>query len=241
MERLPRTRTAWFVPTACTKTSCAAPTHWTSTRSSLRAYRLFDYPAMVRHYQTVYRYWLIDEFQDTNGAQYELLRRMAGEHFREIFAVADDDQTIYEWNGANVRRISAPDRGFCLRGGATANELPLPTADCRGCESPGCLQRPPCSIQATDAAGPGTRSIANLEQIQCRVFATDQDENQQVSPKTSPASMPVTPRPNHGACPQSGVVGVHARCVGAQGRTCDDSGAARRFRLTRDALAGGPI
>ena len=72
----------------------------------LEASRLFAYPAMARHYRTVYRYWLIDEFQDTNGAQYALLRGMAGGDFRELFAVADDDQTIFEWNGANVRRIS---------------------------------------------------------------------------------------------------------------------------------------
>ncbi len=71
----------------------------------LEAHRLFGFATMARHYQTVYRYWLVDEFQDTNGAQYELLRRMAGEDFRRVFAVADDDQTIYEWNGANVRRI----------------------------------------------------------------------------------------------------------------------------------------
>ena len=76
------------------------------------AYRLFGYPAMARHYQKSYRYWLIDEFQDTNGAQYALLRRMAGHEFREVFAVADDDQTIYEWNGANVRRISDLVRHF---------------------------------------------------------------------------------------------------------------------------------
>ena len=71
----------------------------------IKAYDLFGYPAMARHYQTVYRYWLVDEFQDTNGAQYSLLRRMAGQDFHQLFAVADDDQTIYEWNGANVRRI----------------------------------------------------------------------------------------------------------------------------------------
>ncbi len=71
----------------------------------LKAYELFGYPAMAQHYQTVYRYWLVDEFQDTNGAQYTLLRRMAGEDFHQLFAVADDDQTIYEWNGANVHRI----------------------------------------------------------------------------------------------------------------------------------------
>ena len=69
------------------------------------AVELLKYPVLARHCQTIYRYWLIDEFQDTNGPQYELLRRMAGDDFRQVFAVADDDQTIYEWNGANVRRI----------------------------------------------------------------------------------------------------------------------------------------
>ena len=78
----------------------------------LEASRLFAYPAMARHYRTVYRYWLIDEFQDTNGAQYELLRDMAGGDFRDVFAVADDDQTIFEWNGANVRRITDLVRDF---------------------------------------------------------------------------------------------------------------------------------
>ena len=76
------------------------------------AHRLFGYPALARHYQTVYRHWLVDEFQDTNGAQYALLRRMAGEDFRRVFAVADDDQTIYEWNGANVHRIGTLVKDF---------------------------------------------------------------------------------------------------------------------------------
>lgn len=69
------------------------------------ALELLSHPALARHCQTIYRYWLIDEFQDTSGPQYELLRRMANGDFRRLFAVADDDQTIYEWNGANVRRI----------------------------------------------------------------------------------------------------------------------------------------
>lgn len=78
----------------------------------LETHRLFAYPALVGHYQAVYRYWLVDEFQDTNGAHYALLRRMAGGTFREVFAVADDDQTIFEWTGANVRRIRDLVRDF---------------------------------------------------------------------------------------------------------------------------------
>ncbi len=69
------------------------------------AFELLGHPVLARHCRTMYRYWLIDEFQDANGPQYELLRRMAGGSFHRLFAVADDDQTLYEWNGANVRRI----------------------------------------------------------------------------------------------------------------------------------------
>ena len=63
------------------------------------------FPALAKHYRQVYPYWCIDEFQDTNHAQYELVRAMAGGEFKNLFAVADDDQIIYEWNGASHRRI----------------------------------------------------------------------------------------------------------------------------------------
>ena len=69
------------------------------------AWRLFEHEAFVRHYQEIYPYWLVDEFQDTNYAQFALLKRMAGADFRNIFVVADLDQTIFEWNGAWVKRI----------------------------------------------------------------------------------------------------------------------------------------
>ena len=71
----------------------------------LEANRLMRYPALVRHVQRSYPYWLIDEFQDTNGAQYKLLRTMAANGFRNVFAVAEDDQSIFGWNGASARRI----------------------------------------------------------------------------------------------------------------------------------------
>lgn len=53
-----------------------------------------------------YRYWLIDEFQDTTFAQFTLLNALADSTFQNIFVVADDDQIIYEWAGASYRRIS---------------------------------------------------------------------------------------------------------------------------------------
>ena len=70
------------------------------------AYQLFArYPILANRYQTVFRFWCIDEFQDTNVAQYKLLRSMAGRDLRNVLAVADDDQIIYQWNGADYRRL----------------------------------------------------------------------------------------------------------------------------------------
>ncbi|BAU47666.1 ATP-dependent DNA helicase Rep [Sulfurifustis variabilis] len=51
------------------------------------------------------RYFLIDEYQDTNGAQYRLLRLLCGEAGR-FTAVGDDDQAIYAWRGANVENLN---------------------------------------------------------------------------------------------------------------------------------------
>jgi DNA helicase II / ATP-dependent DNA helicase PcrA len=74
----------------------------------LQVHRLMTmFPAIALRYHKTYPYWLIDEFQDTNIAQYTLLRVFAGGTFRNMFAVADDDQIIYEWNGASYRQIQS--------------------------------------------------------------------------------------------------------------------------------------
>jgi len=77
------------------------------------AHTLFHrFPAIARRYQTVYSYWCVDEFQDTNAAQYALLTAMAVGTFRNLFLVADDDQIIYQWNGASHKRIDEFRRDF---------------------------------------------------------------------------------------------------------------------------------
>lgn len=67
--------------------------------------RLFDQnPAVLAKYQERYCHVLVDEFQDTNQAQYVLLRQLTGWH-HNLFCVADEDQSIYAWRGADYRNI----------------------------------------------------------------------------------------------------------------------------------------
>ncbi len=144
----------------------------------LDAYRLFAYPAMARQYRRAYRYWLIDEFQDTNGAQYALLRRMAGQDFREIFAVADDDQTIFEWNGANVGRIRELVKDFsCDVVQLPTNfRCPPPIVEAANRLVVYNARRAASKQPAKPAPAPGSFPPSDEGQIQCREFDTDGEE-----------------------------------------------------------------
>lgn len=67
--------------------------------------QLFDQHADAREkYAGRYRYVLIDEYQDTNRAQYLLARHLSSVH-GNIFVVGDEDQSIYSWRGASIRNI----------------------------------------------------------------------------------------------------------------------------------------
>src|SRR5207302_1612363 len=61
-------------------------------------------PEIAQAYSSRFRYILVDEFQDTNPAQYQLLRILAEEH-GNLGVVGDDDQSIYRWRGAEVDNI----------------------------------------------------------------------------------------------------------------------------------------
>lgn len=61
-------------------------------------------PEILKRYQTLFQYILIDEYQDTNQAQYMLTKMLAEDH-RNICAVGDDFQAIYGWRGANFRNL----------------------------------------------------------------------------------------------------------------------------------------
>ncbi len=69
------------------------------------AVRLLDEnPPLLHRYQERYTHILVDEFQDTNTAQYALIRLLAGQ-YRHVFCVADEDQSIYRWRGADWRNV----------------------------------------------------------------------------------------------------------------------------------------
>jgi DNA helicase-2/ATP-dependent DNA helicase PcrA len=71
-----------------------------------KTYQLFNkFPTLANRYRMVYPHICVDEFQDTNQAQYNLLRILCGSGYRNLFIVADDDQIIYQWNGASHKRI----------------------------------------------------------------------------------------------------------------------------------------
>ncbi len=63
-----------------------------------------DYPDVLREIQDRFQYLLIDEYQDTNHAQYVIAHAIALRH-RNICAVGDPDQSIYAWRGANIQNI----------------------------------------------------------------------------------------------------------------------------------------
>jgi DNA helicase-2/ATP-dependent DNA helicase PcrA len=78
----------------------------------LRTYELLSRNQPLReHYQARFKHILVDEFQDTNDLQYKWLKLMAGTH-GAVFAVGDDDQSIYAFRGANVGNMAAFEKEF---------------------------------------------------------------------------------------------------------------------------------
>jgi len=69
------------------------------------------FPEILRSYQELFRYVMVDEFQDTNLIQYRLIQQLVERH-RNICVVGDDDQSIYRWRGAEVGNILNFEKDF---------------------------------------------------------------------------------------------------------------------------------
>ncbi len=81
----------------------------------LRSYELLSRNQPLReHYQGRFRHILVDEFQDTNDLQYKWLKLLAGQN-NAVFAVGDDDQSIYAFRGANVGNMAAFEREYRIQ------------------------------------------------------------------------------------------------------------------------------
>ena len=78
----------------------------------VRTVRLFqDNPAVLEHYQERFRYILIDEYQDTNRAQYHLVNMLAAK-YRNLCVVGDADQGVYSWRGATIQNLLDFERDY---------------------------------------------------------------------------------------------------------------------------------
>lgn len=143
----------------------------------LEVYRLVTmYPTIAARYRRSYTHWLIDEFQDTNSAQYKLVRALAGSEFRNVFAVADDDQIIYEWNGASYKQIQSFVADF------TAQIIQLPTNyRCPAAIVEAANRLVVYNVQRNTSkkpliAGKTEHKYPADEHIQVRIFETDEEE-----------------------------------------------------------------
>ena len=131
-----------------------------------------EVPAVAARIRQTYPYWMIDEFQDTTPAQYLLIKILAGDEFKNIFAVADDDQIIYHWAGASYRQIASFRKHF--------SPVLMQLVENRRC--------PPTLVQAANnlighnaERTPGKKSLVPTlpstgSTLELRVFATEVDE-----------------------------------------------------------------
>jgi DNA helicase-2/ATP-dependent DNA helicase PcrA len=68
-------------------------------------------PVVLEKYQSKFKYILVDEYQDTNKAQYYLIKQLSAKH-RNICVVGDEDQSIYRWRGADIENILTFERDY---------------------------------------------------------------------------------------------------------------------------------
>ena len=78
----------------------------------MESVRLFqDHPEVLQHYQERFRYLMVDEYQDTNRAQYQLVNMLAA-RYRNVCVVGDADQGVYSWRGATIANLLDFERDY---------------------------------------------------------------------------------------------------------------------------------
>lgn len=135
-----------------------------------------SFPAIAGRYRRSHPYWLIDEFQDTNSAQYRFVRALAGDKFNNVFAVADDDQIIYQWNGASYTQIQS----FLTDYSAALIQLPTnyrcPPAIVEAANRLVVYNAQRTSSKKPLLAGKAVLKYPEAQHIQLRIYETDEDE-----------------------------------------------------------------
>jgi len=114
-----------FVSSSRDPISCMTALVYPRYQKELKAYNAVDFDDLLlltvqlleqhtdllEHYQQLFRYQMVDEYQDTNPVQYRLLKLLAGGH-RNLCVVGDDDQSIYGFRGADVETILNFEKDF---------------------------------------------------------------------------------------------------------------------------------
>jgi DNA helicase-2/ATP-dependent DNA helicase PcrA len=94
-----------------------------------------QFPETLKKYQQLWRYVMVDEYQDTNKAQYQLLKMLAREH-QNICVVGDDYQSVYRWRGADISNILNFEKDYAgtkiilLEQNYRSTQIILDVADC---------------------------------------------------------------------------------------------------------------
>ena len=140
-------------------------------------YKLFkQFPAITARYRKSHPYWLLDEFQDTNTAQYLLIKTLASNDFRNIFVVADDDQIIYRWNGASFNNIQKFIADFSSKQIQLPTNYRCPPAIVDAANHLVAYNAERTAQKAPQIAGKNNLLFPSGQHLMLRVFADEQSE-----------------------------------------------------------------